>query len=35
MIANEKRRHADLDREKLIARIVKRFERHGREANNG
>ncbi len=35
MIANEKRRHTDLDRDKLIARIVERFERHGREANNG
>jgi hypothetical protein len=30
MIANERRRHADLTREQLIARIVERFERHGR-----
>lgn len=30
MIANEQRRHAELSREKLIARIVERFERHGR-----
>jgi hypothetical protein len=29
MIANEKRRHGDLSREQLIARIVERFERHG------
>jgi len=30
MIANERRRHGDLTREQLIARIVERFERHGR-----
>jgi hypothetical protein len=30
MIANERRRHGDLTREQLIARIVQRFERHGR-----
>ncbi|HEY5984071.1 MAG TPA: hypothetical protein VIU38_11415 [Anaerolineales bacterium] len=30
MIANERRRHAELDREQLIARIVERFERYGR-----
>lgn len=30
MISNEKRRHGDLSREQLIARIVERFERHGR-----
>lgn len=30
MIANEARRHGDLDREALIARIIERFERHGR-----
>jgi hypothetical protein len=30
MIANERRRHADLTREQLIARIVERFGRHGR-----
>jgi len=29
MIANEKRRHGDLNREQLITRIVGRFERHG------
>ena len=32
MIINEKRRHAELNREKLISRIVERFERHGRES---
>jgi hypothetical protein len=30
MLANEKRRHSELSREQLIARIVERFERHGR-----
>ena len=30
MIANEKRRHGELNREQLISRIVERFERHGR-----
>jgi hypothetical protein len=30
MLANEKRRHNELSREQLIARIVERFERHGR-----
>ena len=30
MIANEGRRHAELSRGQLIARIVERFERHGR-----
>ena len=30
MITNEQRRHAELGREQLIARIVERFERHGR-----
>ena len=30
MIANEGKRHADLDREQLIERIIQRFERHGR-----
>jgi hypothetical protein len=30
MIANEARRHNDLSREALIARILERFERHGR-----
>jgi hypothetical protein len=30
MIANEARRHEGLNREALIARIVERFERHGR-----
>jgi hypothetical protein len=30
MIANEQRRHGELTREGLIARIVERFERHGR-----
>jgi hypothetical protein len=30
MIANEKRRHSELNREQLISRIVERFERHGR-----
>lgn len=30
MIANEARRHASLTREDLIARILQRFERHGR-----
>jgi hypothetical protein len=29
MIANEGRRHGELSREQLIARIVERFERHG------
>jgi hypothetical protein len=29
MIANERRRHGELSREQLIARIVERFERHG------
>jgi hypothetical protein len=30
MIANESRRHSDLNREELIKRIVTRFERYGR-----
>ena len=30
MLANEKRRHTELSREQLIARIVERFERYGR-----
>lgn len=30
MIENEKRRHAGLEREQLIGRIIERFERHGR-----
>jgi hypothetical protein len=30
MIANEARRHSDLNREQLIERIIQRFERHGR-----
>lgn len=30
MIANERRRHTELTREQSIARIVERFERHGR-----
>ena len=30
MIANEGKRHNDLDREQLIERIIQRFERHGR-----
>jgi hypothetical protein len=30
MIANEARRHQDLNRDALIARILERFERHGR-----
>jgi hypothetical protein len=30
MLANEKRRHSELSREQLIARIVERFEHHGR-----
>lgn len=29
MIANERRRHGELNREQLIARIVERFGRHG------
>jgi hypothetical protein len=29
MIANERRRHAELTRAQLLARIVERFERHG------
>jgi hypothetical protein len=30
MIANEARRHANLNREELMTRIIERFERHGR-----
>ena len=30
VLANEKRRHAELSRQQLIARVVARFERHGR-----
>jgi len=30
MIANEGQRHSELNREQLIARILQRFERHGR-----
>ena len=31
MIVNERRRHGELNREQLIARIVERFERHGKQ----